>query len=87
MKLREAEVVRPFVMLSRPVLLRWDRALLTTKGNRRSEMARKAKLALRIKAIRAMFKPLRDARLKRERRLAEAYARFQADMQDQGDAV
>lgn len=33
-------------------------------------MARKAKLVRRIQAVRAMFKPLRDARMKREKRAA-----------------
>jgi len=37
-------------------------------------MARKAKTERRIKAIRAMFKPLRDARIKREKRAKEKSA-------------
>lgn len=33
-------------------------------------MARKAKRIRRLQAVRAMFKPLRDARMKREKRAA-----------------
>lgn len=50
-------------------------------------MARKAKLVRRIQAIRAMFKPLRDARMKREKRLAAAYAKFQKDMASDGSGL